>query len=134
MFSKQILSDFFKEEEPEKIEERQQAVCSLLKIPLFITYHVNVFYYSKDYYYLKFDSLINEIDTEDINPLFYKFVSKLGNVYTNEKGEKILSYKDTYYHIIFELIDTKKSQENKIKHLENNLINIIWIDNKYRCW
>ena len=47
---------------------------------------------------------------ESINPLFFKLFSQVGSLYLNEHGEQILTYKNSYYDIIFEFVNLKKKQ------------------------
>ena len=129
-YTDNILNNVENEDEFTK-KKKEEQLCSLLSIPILITYHVNIFFYPKDYEQLTLNNLLNEIDLEDISPLFYKFVSKLGDLYQNDKGEKVLCYRDNYYNIIFELINLKKTNEEKLKLIQNNSVNIIWLDNPY---
>ena len=83
------------------MEKRKQEINSILKIPILFTYQVNVLYYSNEYDYLDYNNLFEEIDNNSINPLFYSFISQLGNVYVNNQGEIELCYKDAFYNIKF---------------------------------
>ena len=68
---------------------------------------------------------------ESINPLFFKLFSQFGSLYLNEHGEQILTYKNSYYDIIFEFVNLKKSKEEIIQLFQKNNANIIWVDNPY---
>ena len=68
---------------------------------------------------------------ESINPLFFKLFSQFGSLYLNEHGEQILTYKNSYYDIIFEFVNLKKSKEEMIQLFQKNNANIIWVDNPY---
>ena len=65
---------------------------------------------------------------ESINPLFFKLFSQFGSLYLNEHGEQILTYKNSYYDIIFEFVNLKKSKEEMIQLFQKSNANIIWVD------
>ena len=126
-----MLKDLQKEENIERIKEKQKLVSSLLTSPLLLTYHVNVFFYPKENETLNFDDLVSEIDSDDVSPLFYKFIAQLGNLYINEEGEKVFAYKDDFYNIIFDFVNVKETKEERIELIKRNSVNLIWIDNPY---
>ena len=129
-YTDNILNNVENEDEATK-KIKEEKMCSLLSIPILITYHVNIFFYPKDYEQLTLNNLLREIDLDDISPIFYQFISKLGNLYQNDKGEKILCYRDNFYNVIFEFINLKKTNEEKLKLIQNNNVNIIRIDNPF---
>ena len=126
-----IITELKQEIDPEVIKQRENRVCSILRIPILITYHVNIFYYPNDYNEFSIEDLLSEIDSDGISPLFLYFLCQLGNVYIDEKGEKVLSYSDSIYNIIFELVDLKNSIEEKLNLINSNSINIIWMENSF---
>ena len=126
-----MLKDLQREENIERIKEKQKLVSSLLTSPLLLTYHVNVFFYPKENETLNFDDLVSEIDSDDVSPLFYKFIAQLGNLYINEEGEKVFAYKDDFYNIIFDFVNVKETKEERIELIKRNSVNLIWIDNPY---
>ena len=125
--SNSLLTELHKDD-PLTIQEKRKKVCWLLSLPLLITYRVNIFYFSKEHTELSLENLLSEVDSDSISPLYYKFISQLGDIYINHKGEKELSYKDYFYNIIFELVNLKKTKEEKIDLIKSNYINLIWID------
>ena len=125
------ITELKQEIDPEVIKQRENRVCSILRIPILITYHVNIFYYPNDYNEFSIEDLLSEIDSDGISPLFLYFLCQLGNVYIDEKGEKVLSYSDSIYNIIFELVDLKNSIEEKLNLIKSNSINIIWMENSF---
>ena len=127
------LEDMFYNVQFKKVTKNaiKDALLILLKTPIIVTYHVNLFFFSNQYDSLSLNNLLNAIDTEEINPMFYEFLTKLGDIYINDDGEKILSYKDNIYEIVFELVDLKQSKEEKIELIKENRVNIIWIDDSY---
>lgn len=56
---------------PEEMKERQELVCSILSLPVLMTYHINIIYYPKEYCGMELDNILKDIDEEDINPMFY---------------------------------------------------------------
>ena len=65
------------------------------------------------------------------SPLYYHFISQLGDIFIDDNGNRTLSYKDSFYNIIFDFVDLKQTEEEKINLIQDNVINIIWIDNTF---
>ena len=116
---------------PEEMKERQELVCSILSLPVLMTYHINIIYYPKEYCSMELDNILKDIDEEDINPMFYSFTSQLGDIFINNKGENELSFKDNFINIQFEFINLKRNKEERKNAIKNNTINIIWTDNPF---
>ena len=127
MDSNTLLTELHKDD-PLTIKGKRKKVCWLLSLPLLITYHVNIFYFSKEHTELSLDNLLSDVDSNEISPLYYKFISQLGDIYINHKGKKELSYKDYFYNIIFDLVNLKQTKEEKIDLIKSNCVNLIWID------
>ena len=126
-----MLKDLQREDNAERIKEKQKIVSSILTHPLLLTYYVNVFFYSKDYETINFEDLVKGVDSDDISNLFYKFIAQFGNLYINEEGEKVLEYRDEFYNVIFDFVNVKQTKEERIELIKRNSVNIIWIDNPY---
>lgn len=128
--SQKMLNNAQKNRDPKITKEIQNQIISILKTPILITYHINVFFYDTSYNKFTIDNLLG-VNEKSFSPLFYSFLSQLGNIYIDNDGNKILSYKDYFYNIIFEFVDLRKKKEEKIHLIRENTINIIWIDNPY---
>lgn len=57
---------------------------------------------------------------------FINFLSLIGKLYENTNDNYTLIYKDLFYNVIFDLIDTMKSKEEKEEIIKRNNIHIIW--------
>lgn len=108
-----------------------QKITTLLKISTTFNFKVNVFFYSEQYEEIKFENLFEAQDIDDINSLYINFISQLGQIYIDSKGETVLAYKDLFYNIIFEIGERKKTKEEKLNMIKENTISIIWMDNPY---
>ena len=62
---------------PYTINKMREKASLLLNLPIFITYHVNLFYYPKENDILTIENLLEDIDPNDISPLYLKFISQL---------------------------------------------------------
>ena len=113
-----------------KYKETLNLLKTLVNIPIFLTYHVNIFYYPIQYKELTLDNLLEPKIEHKISPKFYTFLSKLGNTYVNEKNEKVIMHKDLFYNISFDLVNLKRNREEKEDLIKNNCVNIIWLDNE----
>lgn len=111
------------------ITTMHSIISSILALPVKFTYHINVFYIPSKYSNLTINALLEDFSLEK-SSLYYQFISQLGDVYIDADGEKVLSYKDSFYEIVFELVDTK-SEGEKRKLINDNTVNIIWLDNPY---
>lgn len=129
--SDNLMKDFYIERNQKQIDKINQIVSIILKTPVYITYHVNLFFYPKEYNKLLSDNLLNQTDPDDLSPEYLTFISQLGNVYINDNNEKVLAYRDSFYNIIFELVNLKPTIEEKKTLIKDNRINMIWIDNPY---
>ena len=74
------------------------------------------------------DDFINLVEPNEISSQFIKFISVLGVIKQNLKNELVHSYKDYFYNIEFNLCNTNKSREDKKMQLNNNCVNIIWVN------
>lgn len=61
---------------------------------------------------------------------YINFLSLIGKLYESTNDNYTLIYKDLFYNVIFDLIDTEKSNEEKAEIIKRNNIHIIWNDNK----
>ena len=126
-----LLKGFKCEDNLDKIRNIQSQLIQLIQTPVHFTYHVNVVFYSKNYTSLTLENLLEDISPDEISQLYYDFISQLGELYIDEKGEKTFAYKDCFYNIIFDIFDSKKTKEEKEKMIKENRVTILWIDNPY---
>ena len=105
-------------------------MISILKTPILITYHINIFFYNNEYTKITLDDLLS-VHEKQYSPLYYHFISQLGDIFIDDNGNRTLSYKDSFYNIIFDFVDLKQTEEEKINLIQDNVINIIWIDNTF---
>ena len=122
---------FLKEETEKKNKVKNEEIISLLKTPSRITHKINIFYYPKEYHSLSIDNLLNESDLSEKSERFDTFISKLGTISINDKGSTVVSYEDSFYRLIFEVIKPKQKKEEKIKLIKENCVNIIWMENEF---
>ena len=87
-------------------------ISSILALPVKFTYHINVFYIPSKYSNLTINALLEDFSLEK-SSLYYQFISQLGDVYIDADGEKVLSYKDSFYELVFELVDAKSEGEKR---------------------
>ena len=124
--------NFLKEDtEEENKKVKSEEILSILKIPIRITYKINIFYYSKEYYSLSIDNLLNESELSEKSDRFDTFLSKLGTISIDEKGLTIITYEDSFYHLQFEVVRPKVKKEEKINLIKENCVNIIWMENEF---
>ena len=127
-YSNYIMNKFQKERNEASKEAINKILQNIMKTPILITYHINIFFFNNDNKELTLDNLL-KMDSKDYSPLYYQFISQLGDLYIDENGNRTLSFKDHLYNIIFEFVDLKKKKEEKIQLIKENTFNIIWIDN-----
>ena len=101
-------------------------INNLITIPVYLTYKVNVLMYKAQKNTV--DDFINLVEPNEISSQFIKFISVLGVIKQNLKNELVHSYKDYFYNIEFNLCNTNKSREDKKMQLNNNCVNIIWVN------
>lgn len=117
-------------EQDETCNELSKAkIIQLINIPVNFTFFVNVWFYNPktDEYS---NNIFNYTDRNELPLSFINFLSSLGNVSYNDKGERALIYKDEFYTVEFKLCNCLKTSKNqKIQMIEQNKINLIWINN-----
>ena len=42
------------------MKERQELVCSILSLPVLMTYHINIIYYPKEYCSMELDNILTK--------------------------------------------------------------------------
>ena len=112
-----------------KTHYSKEKIITLFNTPTSFIYKVCLFFYPKQYNAITLDNLINKYEGEEISPLYLNFISQLGDIYTNDEGEKELIFRDLFYTVIFQLVDLKQTKEEKIKLIEDNTLFLIWLDN-----
>ena len=126
-----LLKGFKCEDNLDKIKSIQRQLIPLIQTPVHFTYHVNVVFYSKNYTSLTLENLLEDISPDEISELYFNFIAQLGDLYIDDNGEKTFAYKDSFYHIIFDIFDSKKTKEEKEKMIKENRVTLLWIDNPY---
>ena len=93
---------------------------------MYLTYNVNVLIYKPKTKTI--DDFIYLANPNEISPQFIKFIAELGTVKQNIRNEFIPTYQDYFYKLEFNLCNTNKTKGEKQGLLNNNSINIIWVD------
>ena len=127
------MMDYYMKKNKKYIEVPQDKMNIIEQIMnTSVSYHhtINIFYSKCENKELKINSILNStLEQEKPSKQFISFISKLGDITMNEEGEKALVYKDMLYNIEYNIVNKKKTKEEKIKLIKEHNINILWIDN-----